>query len=209
MFMQVLFAAVKGVLAVGVAMLFIGDAKAQVPIEDESGTITMTGTVEEIEVPERLITVIGLGGNTIAAVISPDVKDIKEIKLKETVTIQFTQEVATALRQSDEAPQTKEEGLVNEEEAGMDMNAPTVAEQDWVESTPSGGESDLTTIEVTDTISAINRQQRLVTFAGTGGKTRTIYIAPGVPGFDGLEVGDEVVLEVTRAVVVNITLKRA
>ncbi|WP_141700579.1 hypothetical protein [Methyloceanibacter superfactus] len=207
--MQVLFAAVKGVLAVGVAMLFIGDAKAQVPIEDESGTITMTGTVEEIEVPERLITVIGLGGNTIAAVISPDVKDIKEIKLKETVTIQFTQEVATALRQSDEAPQTKEEGLVNEEEAGMDMNAPTVAEQDWVESTPSGGESDLTTIEVTDTISAINRQQRLVTFAGTGGKTRTIYIAPGVPGFDGLEVGDEVVLEVTRAVVVNITLKRA
>jgi hypothetical protein len=207
--MQVLFAAVKGVLAVGVAMLFIGDAKAQVPIEDESGTITMTGTVEEIEVPERLITVIGTGGNTIAAVISPDVKDIKEIKLKETVTIQFTQEVATALRQSDEAPQTKEEGLVNEEEAGMDMNAPTVAEQDWVESTPSGGESDLTTIEVTDTISAINRQKRLVTFAGTGGKTRTIYIAPGVPGFDGLEVGDEVVLEVTRAVVVNITLKRA
>ncbi len=76
-------------------------------------------------------------------------------------------------------------------------------------STPSGGESDLTTIEVTDTISAINRQKRLVTFAGTGGKTRTIYIAPGVPGFDGLEVGDKVVLEVTRAVVVNITLKRA
>ncbi len=95
--MQVLFAAVKGVLAVGVAMLFIGDARAQVPIEDESGTITMTGTVEEIEVPERLITVIGPGGNTIAAIISPDVKDIKEIKLKETVTIQFTQEVATAL----------------------------------------------------------------------------------------------------------------
>jgi hypothetical protein len=207
--MQVLFAAVKGVLAVGVAMLFIGDARAQVPIADEAGTITLTGTVEEIEVPERLITVIGPGGNTIAAIISPDVKDIKDIKLKETVTIQFTQEVATALRTSDEPPQTKEEGLVNEEEAGMNMNAPTVAEQDWVEMTPSGGVSDLTTIEVTDTISAINRQKRLVTFAGTGGKTRTIYIAPGVPGFDGLEVGDEVVLEVTRAVVVNITLKRA
>lgn len=207
--MHVLFVAVKGVLAVGVAMLFISDARAQVPIEDEAGTITMTGTVEEIEVPERLITVIGPGGNTVVAIISPDVKDIKDIKLKETVTIQFTQEVATALRTSDEPPQTKEEGLVNEEEAGMNMNAPTVAEQDWVETTPSGGESELTTIEVTDTISAINRQKRLVTFAGTGGKTRTIYIAPGVPGFDGLEVGDEVVLEVTRAVVVNITLKRA
>jgi len=205
--MQVLFAAMKGVLAVGVAMLFIDDARAQVPIEDEAGTITMTGTVEDIEVPERLITVIGPDGNTIAATISPDVKDIKEIKLKDTVTIQFTQEVATALRTSDETPQTKEEGMVNEEEAGMDMHGPTVAEQDWVETTPSGATSDLTTIEVTDTISALNRQKRLITFAGTGGKTRTIYIAPGVPGFDSLEVGDEVVLEVTRAVVVSIKVK--
>jgi len=207
--MQVLFAAMKGVLAVGVAMLFIDDARAQVPIEDDSGTITMTGTVEEIKVPERLITVIGPDGNTIAASISPDVKDIKEIKLKDTVTIQYTQEVATSLQQSAEPPQTKEEGLVSDEESGMDMNAQTVAEQDWVETTPSGGDSDLTTIEVTDTISAINRQKRLITFSGTGGKTRTIYIAPGVQGFAGLEVGDMVVLEVTRAVVINITLKRA
>ncbi|HUU66524.1 MAG TPA: hypothetical protein VMW57_04480 [Methyloceanibacter sp.] len=206
--MQVLFTAVKGVLAVGVAMLFIDDARAQMPIDDDSGTMTMTGTVEEIEVPERLITVIGPDGNTVAAIISPDVKDIKEIKLKDTVTIQYTQDLATSVQQSAEPPQTKEEGMVNEEEAGMSMNTPTVAEQDWVETTPSGGEGDLTTIEVTDTISAINRQKRLVTFAGTGGKTRTIYIDPGVPGFDGIEVGDMVVLEVTRAVAVKITLKR-
>ncbi len=205
--MQVLFTAVKGVLAVGVAVFFIDDARAQVPIEDDAGTITMTGTVEDIKVPERLITVIGPDGNTIAGIISPDVKDIKEIKLKETVTIQFTQEVATALEQSEEPPQTKEEGLVSDEESGMSMNAPTVAEQDWVETTPSGAESDLTTIEVTDTVSAINRNKRLVTFAGTGGKTRTIYIAPGVPGFDTLEVGDMVVLDVTRAMVVNIKVK--
>ncbi len=96
-------------------MVFSDDARAQVPIEDDAGSITMTGTVEEIEVPERLITVIGPDGNTIAAIISPDVKDIKEIKLKETVTIQYTQEVATSLQQSAEPPQTKEAGLGNEE----------------------------------------------------------------------------------------------
>jgi hypothetical protein len=204
--MQVLFATVKGVLAVAVAMLFVDDARAQVPIEEAAGVIKMTGTVEAIVVPERLITVVGSGGNTIVAVISPDVKDIKTIKLKETVTISYTQEVAVALRKADGPPQTKEEGLVAEEEAGMDMNAPTVAEQDWVELTPSGGASELTTVEVTDTISAINRNKRTVTFAGTGGKTRTIQVPPGVPGFDTLEVGDMVVLEVTRAVVVNIKI---
>src|SRR5665811_676782 len=92
--MQVLFAAVKGVLALGVAVLFIGDARAQVPIEEDAGTITMTGTVEEIEVPERVLMVVGPDGRTIVGVVSADVKDIKKIKLKDKITIQFSQEVA-------------------------------------------------------------------------------------------------------------------
>ncbi len=111
-----------------------------------------------------------------------------------------------ALRQAEGPPQTKEEGLVSEEEAGMDMNAPTVAEQDWTELTPSGGASDLTTVEITDTIAALNRNKRTITFAGTGGKTRTIVVPPGVQGFDTLEVGDMVVIEATRATVVNVKI---
>ena len=205
-FMQVLVAAVRGVLAVAVAVLFIDQSNAQVPVEEEAGVIKMTGTVEEIVVPTRLITVIGPGGNTIVGVISPDVKHIEKIKLKETVTISFTQEVAVALRKADGPPAAAQDGFEANETAGMDMNAPTVAEQDWTELTPSGGVSDLTTIEVTDTISAVNRNKRTVTFAGTGGKTRTIIVPPGVPGFDQLEVGDMVVIEVTRAVIVDINI---
>ncbi|MGH6864970.1 MAG: hypothetical protein ACREDO_02050 [Methyloceanibacter sp.] len=166
----------------------------------------MTGTVDEIEIPTRLITVIGPGGNTIVGVISPDFKHIKDIELRETVTISYTQEVATALRKSDGPPPTKEEDLVKEEEAGMDMDAATVAEQDWVEITPSGA-SELTTVEVSDTVEAVNRHNRTITFAGTGGKTRTIFIAPGVPGFDDIEPGDRVVLLVTRATILDVKLK--
>ena len=204
--MQILFATVNGVLAFSVAMLFVADARAQVPIEEDAGVITMTGTVEEIEVPERLITVVGPGGNTIVGIISPDVKDIKTIKLKDTVTIDYTQEVAVALRQPDGPPAAAQDGIEANETAGMNMNAPTVAEQDWVEMTPSGGASDLTTIEVTDTIAAINKRKRTVTFAGTGGNTRTILIPPNVPGYDALEVGDMVVIEVTRAAIVNVKI---
>lgn len=204
--MQVLFAAVKGMMALGVAMLFIDDARAQVPIEEDAGVITMTGTVEEIIVPERLLTVIGPDGNTIVGIISPDVKDIETIKLKEKVTIDYTQEVAVALRQPDGPPAAAQDGFEAEETAGMSMNAPTVAEQDWTEMTPSGGESELTTIEVTDTIAAINKPKRLVTFAGTAGKTRTIFVPPGVQGFDALKVGDMVVIEVTRAAIVNVKI---
>jgi len=204
--MQVLFAAVKGVLALGVAVLFIGDARAQVPIEEDAGTITMTGTVEEIEVPERVLMVVGPDGRTIVGVVSADVKDIKKIKLKDKITIQFSQEVAVAIRQPDGPPAAAQDGFEANETSDMGMNAPTVAEQDWTELTPSGGVSDLTTIEVTDTIAAIDKRDHTVTFAGTAGKTRTIFVPPGVQGFNQLEVGDTVVIEVTRASIVNVKL---
>jgi len=202
--MQVLFAAVKGLLAFSVAMLFIDDARAQVPIEEEAGTITMTGTVEEIKIPERVLMIVGPGGKTIVGVISPDVKDIKKIKLKETVTIKFTQEVAVALRKADGVPEAVRNQFEKSETADMSMNAPTIAEQSWTDLTPSGGASNLTTIEITATIAAVNKRNRSVTFAGTGGKTRTIFVPPSVVGFDQLEVGDMVVIEVTRTAIINV-----
>jgi hypothetical protein len=206
--MQFLYTAMKGALALGVAMLFIGEAKAQRQISDESGTITMTGTVEVIEVPERLITVVGPNGNVVAGIIDVDVKDIKEIKLKETVTIQFTQDVAVAIQKADGPPNTDGQAFIKNETSDMNMNAPVVAEQNWTETTPSGGVSSLTTIEVTDTISAINRRKRTITFAGENNTTRTIQVPQSVSGFSGLEVGDMVVLEITRAVIANVKFKR-
>ena len=206
--MQFLYIAMKGALALGVAMLFIGEAKAQRQISDESGTITMTGTVEVIEVPERLITVVGPNGNVVAGIIDVDVKDIKEIKLKETVTIQFTQDVAVAIQKADGPPNTDGQAFIKNETSDMNMNAPVVAEQNWTETTPSGGVSSLTTIEVTDTISAINRRKRTITFADENNTTRTIQVPQSVSGFSGLEVGDMVVLEITRAVIANVKFKR-
>lgn len=202
--MQVLFAAVKGLMALGIAMLFIDDVRAQVPIEEDAGTITMTGTVEEIIVPERVLMVVGPGGNTVVGVISPDVKDIKKIKLKENVTIQYSQEVAVALRKADGPPAAAQDGFEANETSDMGLEAPTVAEQDWTNLTPSGGVANLETIEITETIAALNKRKRTVTFAGTGGKTRTIFVPPSVQGFDQLEVGDMIVLEVTRASIVNV-----
>jgi hypothetical protein len=83
------------------------------------------------------------------------------------------------------------------------MNTPTMTEQDWIETNPSG-DTDFSTVEVTDTVAAINYRKRLVTFAGTNGKTRTIFVDPSVPGLEQIQVGDSVVLLVTRAVAVKV-----
>jgi len=202
--MQVLVAAMRGLMAFCVAAIFINDARAQVPVEEEAGTITMTGTVEEIEVPERVLMVVGPNGNTIVGVISPDVKDIKKIKKKEKVTIEFTQEVAVAVRKADGPPAAAQDGFEANETSDMGLNAPTVAEQNWMALTPSGGVSDLNTIEITATIAAVNKRKRTVTFAGTGGKTRTIYVPATVQGLDQLEPGDMIVIEITRASITTV-----
>lgn len=202
--MQGLSTALKGVLAFGVALFVVAGANAQIPIEEEAGTITMTGTVEEIKIPERVLMVVGPGGNTVVGVISPDVKDIKKIKLKETVTIKFTQEVAVAIRKPDGVPEAVQNQFEKSETADMGLDAPTVAVQSWTDLTPSGGASNLTTIEISATIAALNKPNRTVTFAGTGGRTRTVYVPPGVPGFDQLQVGGRVVIEVTRTEIVNV-----
>ncbi|MGA9540296.1 MAG: hypothetical protein WBQ77_04510 [Methyloceanibacter sp.] len=130
-------------------MLFAGETRAQIPVEEDSGRITMTGTVEEIEIPESVMMVNAPSGRTIVDLISPGVKDIKTIKKREKVTIKYTQEVAVALRKADGLPKAVQNKSEESETADMGMNAPTVAVQNWMNMTPKGKVDDLTTIEIT------------------------------------------------------------
>jgi hypothetical protein len=199
--MQVLVALVRVAFAVAVSFIFVEGAAAQQPVQVESdaGVVTMVATVQAIDVTNQVVTVIGPNNNWVEVKVGAD--KIKLIKLKEKITISYQDEVAVALRK---VPQPEPGDVLEQEEtSGMNMNPETVAEQDWVEATP-GGASDLTTVEITDTVAAIDRKQRTIAFAGTGGKTRTIKVDPSVQGFNDVKVGDMIVLEVTRAVAVNI-----
>jgi hypothetical protein len=200
--MKLLIAAVRGVFAVAVSLLFIDESKSgPVQLESDAGVISMVATVEAIDVTNQLVTVVGPNNNWVVVKVGPD--HIKLIKVKERITISYADEVAVALRKYAGPPQTKENEIAREETAGMDMNPPTIAEQDWVEATPHGAK-DLTTIEISDTVAAVNRNRRTITFSGTGGKTRTIVVGPDVIEFEQVEVGDRVVLLITRAVAVDI-----
>lgn len=198
--MRVVVTALKGLLAIAAWFMFIADTKAgPVEVEADAGVITMVVTVEAIDVTNRVVTVVGPNNNWVEVTVGPD--KIKLIKVKEKVTIRYQDEVALALRKVNKGQQG--DGFAAAETEGMGLDDPVVAEQDWVTVTPQGG-TELTTIEVTDTIKAINRNKRTITFAGTGGKTRTIVAGPNI-NLDSIEPGDEVVLEITRAVAVDIT----
>jgi hypothetical protein len=199
--MQILVASLRVIIAIAVCLVLTDAAKSQQPVEVESdaGVVTMVGTVEAIDETRQVVTLVGPNSKWVEVKVGPE--HTKLIKLKEKITISYADEVAVALRKV--SNDDLDGNIESEETSGMNMNAPTTAEQDWVESTPSGV-TDFSTIEISDTIAAIDRGKRTITFAGTGGKTRTIKIAASVQGFDQVEVGDVVVLEVTRAVAVNV-----
>jgi hypothetical protein len=197
--MKILVAFVRGVFAVAVSVIFIDDGRANpVEIEADAGVVTMVATVQAVDVTNRVVTVVGPNNNWVEVVVGPD--KIKLIKINEKITISYQDEVAVGLIKVNKGKQG--DSFEAEETADMGLNAPTVAEQDWVTVAPHGG-ADLTTVEVTDTIAAINRNQRTITFAGTGGKTRTFVAGPNI-NLDQLEPGDDVALEITRAVAVDI-----
>ena len=205
--MQVLFASARGMLALAAALslgLGLGAAaKAETEVAAMGGVVTAIATVEAVDVTNRLLTVVMPEGNTMVVKVGPDVQNIELIKVRDRITITYAEEVATSLQKLAGAPINKDNAISREEESGMNMNGPTRAEQDWIEVTPSG-DSDFSTVEVTDTVAAINYRKRLITFAGANGQKRTIAIDPSIPGLDQIQVGDSVVLLVTRAVAVNV-----
>ena len=197
--MQVVVAVARGVFAIALSFMFIDNSKANpVEVEADSGVVSMVATVDAVDVTSRVVTLVGPNNNWVEVIVGPD--KIKLIKLKERITVSYQDEVAVALRTVNKGQ--RGDSFAADETAGMGLDAPTTAEQDWVTVSPHGA-TDLTTVEVTDTIAALNRNKRTVTFAGTGGKTRTFVVGPNVD-LTQVEVGDEVVLEVTRAVAVDI-----
>src|SRR5262249_45566468 len=151
-FMRVVVGAFRAIFVLALCFILVSAAKAQQPvqIESDAGVVSFIATVQAVDVTNQLLTVSGPNNNWVVVKVTPE--DISRIKVRDRITIRYSDEVAVALRKVNQAPQNQ---MVSEEESGMNMNAPTQAEQDWVEATPQGA-TDLTSLEITDTIAAID-----------------------------------------------------
>ena len=133
--MQVLVAVTRGVFAFALSFMVIDDSRANpVEVEADAGVITMIATVEAIDVTNRVVTLVGPNNNWVEVIVGPD--KIKVIKLKEKITVSYQDEVAVALRTVNKGQQG--DSFAADETADMGLDAPTVAEQDWVTVTPHG-----------------------------------------------------------------------
>jgi len=177
-------------------------AFAQQEIASDAGEVVVDATVNAIDVENRMLTVTGPNGNTIVIKATPEI--LGRVRINEQITIRYADELATALRTINDAPPVnKANAIEREETGGMGMNAPTVAEQTWVEAAPQG-ETELNTVEVTATVANVEYGRRVVTFYGPNGTMRNVRIALGVQGLDTIQQGDRVVMLLTRAVAIDV-----
>ena len=98
--MQVVVASLRAVFIVALSPILIDAAKAQQPvqIESDAGVISMVATVEAIDVTSQVLTVSGPNNNWVAVKVTPE--DVRRIKVRDKITISYSDEVAVALREA-------------------------------------------------------------------------------------------------------------
>ena len=110
--MQVVVASIRTVFVLVLSFIAITTAKAQQPvqIESDAGVISMVATVEAIDVTNQVVTLSGPNNNWVTVKVTPE--DIRRIKVRDKITISYSDEEAVALQKLNEAPQNQ---MVSEE----------------------------------------------------------------------------------------------
>ena len=123
-------------LIAGIVAFVTFPIQAQTTLESDAGVVTMNATVQAIDVENKVIDVVGPLGNIVQIQTPPEV--IGTIKVNERITISYSDQVAMALRKYQGPPVNKDNAIASEEEAGMNMDPATEAEQTFEQATPSG-----------------------------------------------------------------------
>jgi hypothetical protein len=188
-------------LITGIVAFAASPIQAQTNIASDAGVVTMNATVQAIDVENKVIDVVGPLGNIVQIQTPPEV--IGTIKINEKITISYSDQVAMALRKHQGPPVNKDNAIAGEEEAGMNMDPATEAEQTFEQATPSGV-AELDFIEMTAPVTKIDYANRIVTLMGPKGDIHVVRVDPSVPGLNAIKPGDRVVVELTRAVAVSV-----
>jgi hypothetical protein len=211
--MQALFTVKPGALAFAVAAMVATPCVAQSIAFDGSTAdlIQVTATVDAVDKKDRLITMTGPEGNTVVLKAGPKVRNFDRIKAGDDVVASYYEDISVVVTDapSDGPPMTKEEGLEEDAEGGMDAPPPATVDVEAGAAVaakgaePGAAVGDVVTINTT--IEAVEYDTRIVTLAGQNGLSRRVKVGPEV-AIEQLKAGDGVTIQVTQAVAVDVQL---
>jgi hypothetical protein len=159
----------------------------QLPSLQESGTATLTATVQAVDLKKRTVTLKGSEGNVFTIKVDDSVKNLPQVKVGDQVVAQYYEAIAVEVMKPGEAP-----GGASAKEA--------VA-------TAKPGEKPagvvVSTVTVTTTIENINKKDQTVTLKGPQGNTEVVKVR-NPQNLEKVKVGDEVVITYTQALAISV-----
>ena len=148
---------------------------------------SITATVEAIDYDKRTIALKGPRGNVLVTKVGPEVKNFKQIKTGDKVTMKYYDATAIYVRKPDEPPFAEGGSAVQLAAPGQKPGAAAVE-----------------TMEVRARVDDIDYKNRTVTLRGPQQKTVMLKVGKDVKRFAEVKKGDEIVVRHTEAVAINV-----
>jgi hypothetical protein len=170
--------------AVAVAACATPTEQKELAVE-KSRVVTVTATVEALDLANRMVTLRGPEGNTITFRVDETVKNLPQVEVGDEVVVRYYQSVAVRMAKPGES----------QGEAVFDLATAKPGER------PGGLET--TQVTITASIEAIDKEQSLVTLKGPEGNLETVKVVE--PKYlDRVKVGDRIAITYTEALAISV-----
>ena len=173
-------------LAVGVGAM----AQEKAPAKAKQGevkrerVVNLTGTVEAVDLANRVVTIKGSKGKIVDLKVGEEAKNLDQVKVGDKVVAKYYESIAYRLMKPGEAEGVKAEQAVAGAKPG-EVPAGAIANQ----------------VTVTATIEAISPKKTYVTLKGPDGKAVDVKVMDP-KNVENLKVGDKVVITYTQALAI-------
>ena len=148
--------------------------------------VKLTGTVKDVDLQNKTVTVEGSGGRTVT-VDAHNARNLDQVKVGDKVNLQYTEELALFVRKSDAQPSASQADMVALAPKGQK---------------PAGLMT--RTVELTGTVQSVDAKKRTVAVKGPEGNVRTFHVDKAVKNFAQVTAGDQIVLRITQAVALSV-----
>ena len=143
--------------------------------------VTLTGTVEAVDLTNRVVTIKGSKGKTVNLKVGEEAKNLDQVKVGDRVVAKYYESIAFQLAKPGEAEGVKAKQAVAAAKPGA-LPAAAMANQ----------------VTVTATIEDISPKKTYVTLKGPDGKTVDVKVRDP-KNLEKVKVGDQVVITYTQA----------
>jgi len=159
----------------------------QRPGVEMSSLTTLSATVEAIDHEKRLVTLKGAEGNQVVIEVSKEARNLDQVEVGDTVEVEYYESVALFARKPD--GETETDVTVSAARAPLGEK-------------PGAGVAKTVTIKAT--VQAIDYDTRMIVLQGPEGNTLTTRVDERVERFNDIQLGDEIVVQYTRAFAVSV-----